>query len=256
MRKKLTLMIIACACACVYAQEPVKRPDLQTSDGDIFDPTRKEVKVEDYAFRMEYRFEIGYEQNYQWSRNSNFMDMFFHGGRVGATFDFMLPKHFSIQTGLLLDVAYGNREAHWRSLDAPTVQDEYLKHRILQMDMTIPVRMYYNIPLWKKLNMFFFTGPQLGIGLTEHDFLQPHLSDKATAWLKDMGYQTEEYDRLNNEVSRFYVQWGVGGGLEWDRYRLQAGYQFGLNNMVRKKVVDDQHMWQWGWFVTFCYHIN
>ena len=24
-------------------------------------------------------------------------------------------------------------------------------------------------------------------------------------------------------------------------------------NMIRKKVIANQHMWQWGWFVTFCY---
>ena len=253
MRKILSLIVIACACVCVYAQEAIKRPDLQTADGDIFDPTRKEVKAEDYTFSVEYRFEIGYAQNYQWSRKENFMDMFFHGGRVGATFDFMLPKHFSMQTGLLIDLTFGKRDEHWRSLDAPSVQEEFLTHRILQSYLTIPVRVYYNIPLWKQLNMFFFTGPQLGIGLTEHDFVKPHLSAKAESWLQANGYETEEDDRLSKEVSRVNIQWGVGGGLEWDKYRLQAGYQFGLNNMVRKKVVSDQHMWQWGWFVTFCY---
>ena len=257
MKKILSLILLAGACACVYAQEATRHPDLQTADGDIFDPTRKEAKVaEEYVFGMEYRFEVGYTQNWQWSKPENFPDTYFHGGRIGATFDFMLPIHFSIQTGLLFDLAYGTNTQHWRSVDAPSVQEEYLKHRILQLDMIIPVRVYYNIPLWKKLNMFFFTGPQLGIGLTEHDFVQAHLSEKATKWLENQGMKTSEYDRLNNEVSRANIQWGVGGGFEWDKFRLQAGYQFGLNNMVRKKVIDDQHMWQWGWFVTFCYRIK
>ena len=104
--------------------------------------------------------------------------------------------------------------------------------------------------------MFFCTGPQFVIGLTEHDYLKPHLSDKATAWLDKQGVMTSEYDRLNNEVGRFNIQWSIGGGFEWDKYRLQAGYEFGLNNMVRKKVIANQHMWQWGWYVTFCYRFN
>ena len=256
MRKILSFLIIICACASAYAQAPTQSPDLQTADGEIFDPTRKEVKNEDYTFRMEYRVEAGYAQNWQWSRNENFMDMYFHGGRIGATFDFLLPMHFSMQTGLLIDITYGTRQDHWRSLDAPTVQEEYLNHRILQSYATIPVRVYYNIGLWKKLNMFFFTGPQLAIGFTEHDFVQPHLSTKAEKWLQDNGYKTEEYDRLNNEISRANIQWTIGGGFEWDQFRLQAGYEFGLNNMVRRKVISDQHMWQWGWFVSFCYRIK
>lgn len=256
MRKILSILIIACACISVYAQEPIKGPDLQTSDGVIFDPTRKKVKVDDYTFSMEYRVEIGYAQNWQWSRKENFMDMYFHGGRIGATFDFMLPKHFSLQTGLLIDITYGQRDDHWRSMDAPSVQVEYLHHRILQSYATIPVRAYYNIGLWKKLNMFFFTGPQLAIGFTEHDFLVPHVSEKVNVWLQDEGYKTSEYDRLNYEIRRVNIQWTIGGGFEWDKFRLQAGYEFGLNNMVRKKVVANQHMWQWGWFVTFCYRIK
>lgn len=256
MRKFVSFLIIVCACACVYAQEAIKTPDLQTADGEIFDPTRKEVKADDYTFGMEYRLEIGYVQNWQWSRKENFMDMYLHGGRIGATFDFMLPKHFSLQTGLLIDIAYGTRQDKWRSLDAPSVQEEYIEHRILQSYLTVPVLAYYNIPLWKMLHMFFFTGPQLSIGLTEHDFLKPHISSKVETWLQDKGFKTEEYDRLNYEVSRANIQWTIGGGFEWDKYRLQAGYEFGLNNMVRKKVIANQHMWQWGWYVTFCYRFN
>ena len=102
--------------------------------------------------------------------------------------------------------------------------------------------------------MLFFTGPQVSIGLTEYDMMQEHLSEGTQAWLEQEGYHTSAYDRLaDKELHRINVQWGLGGGFEWDVYRLQAGYQFGLNNMVRNKVIADQHMWQWGWFVTFCY---
>ena len=259
MGKKLSLIILllACACVCVYAQEVSKHPDLATADGDIFDPTRKEKKEgEAYVFGMGYRMELGYIQNWQWSRGENFGDLYLHGGRLGATFDFLLPIRFSMQTGLLFDIAYGRNTQHWRSLDAPSVQEEYIRHQILQVNMTIPVRVYYTVPLWKKLNMFFCTGPQFVIGMTEHDYLQPHLSEKARVWLENQGVMTSEYDRLKNEVGRFAIQWSIGGGFEWDKYRLQAGYAFGLNNMVRKKVIDNQHMWQWGWYVTFCYRFN
>ncbi len=257
MKKLLYTLIILCTCAGAYAQNTNTQPDLQTTDSRFFDPTKKDTKQNDYTFGVDYRFELGYIQNYQNSLRKNYPDMFLHGGRIGATFDFLLPIRFSLQTGLLIDIAYGVNNQHWRSQDAPSVQVEYLRHKILEAELTVPVRVYYNIPLWKKLNMFFFTGPQISIGLTEYDFMQEHLSDGTMEWLQSQGIHTNPYDRLaEKELHRFNIQWGLGGGFEWDKYRLQAGYQFGLNNMVRNKVITNQHMWQWGWFVTFCYKIN
>ncbi len=254
MKKLLYTLFILCVCASVYAQEAPSQPDLQTTDSRFFDPTKKEKRNTDYTFGVEYRFELGYIQNNQRSLRENYPDMFLHGGRLGVSFDFLLPIHFCIQTALFMDLAYGINTQHWRSQDAPTVQIEYLKHKILEAELTIPVRMYYNIPLWKKLGMFFFTGPQFGIGLTEYDFMEEHLSAGTKAWVEEQGYKTSRYDRLaEKELHRINIQWGLGGGFEWDVYRLQAGYNFGLNNMVRKKVIDNQHMWQWGWFVSFCY---
>ena len=54
---------------------------------------------------------------------------------------------------------------------------------------------------------------------------------------------------------RTNVQFGVGGGIEWDRYRLQSGYDFGLNNLMRTPIVVDQKLHEWGWLVTFSYKL-
>ena len=234
------------------AQEKSSQPDLQTTDSEFFDPTRKEKKTDDYQFEVNYRFEVGYIQNEQRSRRDNYPNMFIHGARIGATFDFQLPMHFTMQTGALIDLAYGVNTQHWRSQDAPSVQVEYLKHKILETNLTVPVRVYYTVPLWKKLNMFFFTGPQVNLGLVQYDFMEKHLSAGTEAWLKEREVRTEPYDRLAaKELWRLNVQWGLGGGFEWDMYRLYAGYQFGFNNRVRHKVIEKQHMWEWGWFVSF-----
>ena len=116
-----------------------------------------------------------------------------------------------------------------------------------------PVRVYYTIPLWKQLNLFFFTGPQLHVGLAQNDYLETHLSAGAQQWLEQQGVAVTPYDRMADEIVRANIQWGVGGGLEWDRYRLQSGYDFGLNNLVKRPQIPNQYMAEWGWFVTFCY---
>ena len=230
-----------------------KKPDFQIADNTFFDPTKKENKDDKYAFGVEYRLEAGYVQHQQRTRELSFPDMYMHGGRIGVTFTFKLPLHFGIQTSLLYTILYGQNQQHWRSLDAPSVQTEYIQHRVLAHHLTVPLRLYYTIPLWKELNLFFYTGPQLHIGLVEKDNMQTYLSENAHKWVATLGYPTEPYDRLADELIRANIQWGLGGGLEWDRYRLQSGYDFGLNNLVRHKKLANQYMAEWGWFISFSY---
>jgi hypothetical protein len=77
-----------------------------------------------------------------------------------------------------------------------------------------------------------------------------------TAWFEQNNIRTTNYDRyVEKEIYRTNIQFGIGGGMEWDRYRLQAGYDFGLNNLKRTSFVPDQKMHQWGWMVTFSYKL-
>jgi hypothetical protein len=70
----------------------------QIADNTFFDPTRKQEKKEAYVFRTEYRLEAGYVQHWQRAHDISFTDMYLHGVRLGATFTFILPKQFSMQT--------------------------------------------------------------------------------------------------------------------------------------------------------------
>ena len=246
------IAILAVSVVTLWADD-TKKPAYQIADNTFFDPTRKVEKEQRYQFNVDYRLEVGYAQDQQRSRNLTYPDMYLHGVRLGATFTFNLPIHFSLQTGVFYTLLYGRQQQHWRSQDAPTVQEEYIQHRVLAHNLTIPVRCFYTIPLWKQLNLFFYTGPQLHIGLAQNDYLQNHLSPKTEAWLQTQNIPTEPYDRMDSELMRANIQWGLGGGLEWDRYRLQAGYDFGLNNLVRTKLVANQQMWEWGWYVSFGY---
>lgn len=251
MKKYLIIILICMAGMSAYADD-VRKPTMQIEDNTFFDPTAKQ-KEESYRFGMEYRLEVGYAQHEQRTKNLSYPNMYLHGARVGVVFDFLLPIHFSLQTGLLYTITYGQNEQHWRSETAETTQTEYIRHRVLEHNLTIPVRVYYTIPLWKQLRLFFYTGPQLHIGLAEKDYLQTHLSDATRARLESWNVPTQPYDRFDGELIRANIQWGLGGGLEWDRYRIQSGYDFGLNNLARPRGLDGRQMWEWGWFVSFGY---
>ena len=253
MRRIAFIVLLVSLGVCTLWADDNKKPDYQIADNTFFDPTRKEQKKEQYTFHVDYRLEAGYVQHWQRTRGLSYPDMYLHGIRLGATFSFALPLHFDVQTGVLYSLLYGRNDQHWRSIDAPSVQTEYIRHRVLEHNLTVPVRVFYTIPLWKQLNMFFYTGPQLHIGLAETDYMLNHLSDGTKAWLDGISVPTSTYDRMSDEIIRANIQWGLGGGFEWAQYRLQSGYDFGLNNLVKHPKTAGQYMSEWGWYVSFSY---
>jgi len=266
MRKRhlIIYIMLFLACAPAAAQTDLQpRQNATAGQEDFFDPMRKE-ETPAYKFGMEYRLEAGYVQNNHRTENKTYEDLFMHGLRAGCTFDFLLPLRFSLQTGLFYTFTCGQTVQNWSPMDIedyatpdPATGKAHsgsITHRLYEHQLTVPLRVYYNIKLWKLLNLFFYTGPQLHVGLALRDDLQADLSDKTKAWMDGIGQVYTPYDRYQEkELWRPCVQWGLGGGLEWDRYRLQAGYDFGLNNMVRHKITQNQQMWEWHWYVSACY---
>ncbi len=246
------VLFLCLSAGLMWADDKVK-PGMQIEDNTFFDPTAKTVDENPYTFSTEYRIEAGYVQHWQRARDISFPDMYLHGVRLGATFTFVLPKHFSLQTGAYYTILYGRNEQHWRSVDVVSVQTEYIRHRVLAHNLTVPVRAYYTIPLWKQLNLFFYAGPQLHIGLAQTDYMDKHLSSGVETWLQSQGIPTDTYDRMADELVRANIQLGLGGGFEWDKYRLQSGYDFGLNNLVKHPQRKGQYMSEWGWYVSFSY---
>lgn len=262
MVKRISILFLACAlCAGAYADDQKKRPDLQIADNSFFDPTKKRVEEEAYHFGVEYRLEAGYVQHSQRTRKLSYPQLYLDGFRFGATFTFLLPMHFSLQTGLLYTFTYGKNEQYWRSMSIEATQTEIIKNTVFEHNLTVPVRVYYTIPLWKQLNLFFFTGLQINVGISEDVHMETALSHKeeeddpmrTKEWLESMGIPVEGYNRMDRDRTRVNAQWGLGGGIEWDRYRLQAGYDFGLNNLAKKNGASYRYMAEWGWFVSFSY---
>ncbi|MCR4665199.1 MAG: PorT family protein [Paludibacteraceae bacterium] len=258
-----TLILFVFSVLTVSAQD-VTLPTLEANDQDFFDPTKTEKVKEPYNFAVSYRIESGYVQNAHLSDNKTYENTYLHGFRLGGTVDFLLPHHFSAQTGLFYTFTYGTATQKWAymnyedylSPDPVTgkVHSGVINHRLAEHQLTIPIRVYYTIPLWRELNMFFYTGPQLQIGLSLRDYMQADISTATKQWFETIGQRYEPYDRYSDkELYRTTFQWGAGGGFEWDCYRLRAGYDFGLNNQVRQKVTSDQKMWEWHWFVSFAY---
>ena len=102
--------------------------------------------------------------------------------------------------------------------------------------------------------MHFYTGPQLSIGLAQTDYVKADVSTETATWLLSQGKHLNTYDKyVTKELFRTNIQYGLGGGFTWDRYRLEAGYDFGLNNLIRTSANSKDRMSEWQWHVSFVY---
>ena len=254
-RNFILLFFVFCASILAQAQDNKNTlPELYTVDQGFFDPTRKKTAAEEYKFSTSWRLELGYAQPHHRTKDTSVVYM--HGVKLGATVDFILPYRFSIQTGALFTFTYGQNSQHWANVLPDDAQINILQHNLLQFQLSIPVRAYYNINVWKKLNIFFYAGPQLNVGLMHYDVLKPQVASSTLEWMEQQGMFTTSHDRyMTKELYRTNIQFGLGGGLEWDRYRLQAGYDFGLNNILRSPIADSYKRYEWGWMATFSYKL-
>ena len=256
-RKSLSIIFLCASLifgsTTVLAQD---RPIIESGleQHDFFDPTKKEVKQEQYSFGLAWHLEGGYAQDHQRMTSDTISALYLHGARVGAQLELFLPKNFSLNIGLLYSVLYGISEQHYHSAASSPVQAEYIQNHIVEHALTIPVRAQYNIPLWKKLSMHFYTGPQLMIGLAQTDYVKANLSAPTQAWLEAQGKHTSTYDKyIAKDLFRTNIMYGLGGGFSWDMYRIEAGYDFGLNNLLRTPVYSKDRMSEWQWHVSFVY---
>ncbi len=248
MRQYLFIGFIFLFTSAVFAQEAKNEINFNIEENN------KKPDVQPYKFSVTYRLNVGYLQEWQHSLDTSFPEQHLYGPQLGVTFDFNLPYYFSIQTGLFYQISYGQNSQHWKNINTSDYSEQSIKHRVLSHNLAIPVRATIYIKLWKKLSLMFYTGPQLVIGIAQTDYMKTNLNDETKAWLKSKDVHTEKYDRFSShELIRPNIQYGIGLGLQWDKYSVYGGYDFGLNNLVKQNTEIHQHMWNWTWHVSFAY---
>lgn len=249
MRKLLLILFTIAGTLMMQAQEALNEIDFRAEDSK-----KQSEDIQTYSFSMGYRIEAGYVQDWQHSRTNSYPNLYLHGARVGGTFDFRLPYHITMQTGLMYSLTYGSTEQHFRNAFDEAGQVQFVNHQILKHNLVIPIRATYTQKLWRELALYFYAGPQLQFSVSQTDHLTLNLNEETRLWCEQSGIRLDDYNRIGDgELHCFNVQFGVGGGLQWAAYRLYSGYDFGLNNLVKAA---NQHSWEWGWFVSFSYEIN
>lgn len=250
MKRSLGIIILVIASLSAYSQESKDEIDFRREA-----PQTVNQRKSGYQFEVKYRIAADYIQQWEHSDNKTYPNTYFHGGRIGVEVDFMLPYNLSVHSGLKYALTYGHTNQHFGLADTANSGEQYLNHRILKHTLTIPAQISYEQHLWRKLSMFFFAGPEFSIGLSQHDKITANMADATLNWLKTQNIQTDSYDKYSaKELYRFNLLFDLGGGFQWDKYRLQAGYNFGLLPLVNNSVASTKRqMTDWNWFVGFSY---
>ncbi len=256
MKKILLCLVLMAAALPLVAQEAKNALDFSAEE------KKRTTDMGDYRFSVTCRIEAGYVQDWQNSRSGSYPDTYLHGAKLGASFDFNLPYSMSVQTGLFYALTAGKNTQYYAPVTTGVTADQYLEHHIMQHSLLIPVRFTYTQKLWRDLALYFYTGPEFSIGLAQQDNIEVSMAQTTLDWLNNIGQPTASYDKYREkELRRFNCQYGLGGGIQWAAYRLQSGYAYGLNNLVKQQgtpatpqgIHTDSHMWQWGWYVSFSY---
>lgn len=174
-----------------------------------------------------FRAEIGYGQTFRYS--DYIVTTPYHVIKGGVNVEFPIKKGFGIETGLKYAFAFGNREQIYAHSD--TASFNYSGHFL-----DVPVRLTYTLPIFWGMKLFAYAGPNFNIGLaqTEDVKFTPTVLDPAPTNPLNLPI-TGSYNLYDNNLSRFNIQLGAGGGLQWKNYRIKSGYDWGLNNVSRNK---------------------
>lgn len=172
-------------------------------------------------------------------------ETYFDAIRVGALAEYDLKSNFAIQSGLFYNIGYSNKMQRY------AVSGDSVVYNTWSHALEIPVRVVYNLPLFKDFKIFGFAGPNIQIGLIQNQQVDASLSDELELLT---GIQSGKFELYGQEkLNRINLQIGAGGGVQWRKYSVKGGYDWGLNNLDRTKA---DKVRQGNWYVTFGYQIK
>jgi hypothetical protein len=187
-----------------------------------------------------YRLEVGYNNPVR--TGTGISSTFFNGIQVGGTAEYDLKNNVSLLTGVLYNFVYSDKIQKYPNSTAVS----YTTHGHF---VDIPVRLIYTYPISKNLKLFGFGGPKLNIGLFQDMKITSTqtYSPSSPLYVQPRSINLYTGSDQDYQLNRLNLQIGLGGGVQWKRYSLKSGYDFGINNLNK---LDTGSMHQSGWYLT------
>lgn len=189
---------------------------------------------------IQYRITADYGQSFQYGQQS--VTSPYHILRGGMHIDIPIKHRFSIETGLKYNYVFGKKTQRYPH--SGVAKYNYTGHLI-----DIPVRIHYTLPIFWGLKLFAYAGPNLNIGLAQQQTIN-FTQQQVTPTLA-LPYPTSgTYDAYANTHNRFNIQIGAGGGIQWKKFRIRSGYDWGINNLHKGTDITERMK---GWHIGIEY---
>lgn len=221
MKRILSISLIILSLSISYA--------LNAQTKKVAKKTKAPISLDSLVFKkLTNRLEIGYNNPARYGTGVS--RTYFNGIKVGLTTELPLQNDFSLLTGILYNLVYSDKLQKYPN----STQVNSLSYGHF---LSVPVMATYNFPVTKDLKFIGFAGPTLNVGLFQARNSISTVSSITTAYT-DL-YKSSVLNRLDLQV-------GVGAGVQFRKYQLKAGYDYGLLNVNKLSG----NLYQKGWYVS------
>jgi hypothetical protein len=221
MKRILSISLIILSLSISYA--------LNAQTKKVVKKTKTPISLDSLVFKkLTNRIEIGYNNPARYGTGVS--STYFNGIKVGLTTELSLQNDFSLLTGVLYNLVYSDKLQKYPN----STQVNSLSYGHF---LSVPVMATYNFPVTKDLKFIGFAGPTLNVGLFQARNSISTVSSITTAYT-DL-YKSSVLNRLDLQV-------GVGAGVQFRKYQLKAGYDYGLLNVNKLSG----NLYQKGWYVS------
>jgi len=194
--------------------------------------TKAPISLDSLIFkRLTNRIEIGYNNPARYDRSGLlYTTTYFNGIKIGLTTELPIKNDFSLLAGVLYNLVYSDKLSNYPN----STQVNSLSYGHF---LSVPIMANYNFPVTKDLKFIGFAGPTLNLGLSQARNSISTVSTISTSYT-DL-YKSSVLNRLDLQV-------GVGAGVQFRKYQLKAGYDYGLLNVNKLSG----NLYQKGWYVS------
>lgn len=165
----------------------------------------------------------------------------YNGFKVGVIYDATLVAGFGYSIGL--NYTFGTNKTDWKAVGTNVYPRRYSAGFYHQLE--IPVDWQYKFEIARDTWLILYTGPtiQCGIAFGNKWFEQKKPNGDITTSIENRYDAASAY-----ALKRINVTWGVGAGLQYQRYFVRGGYDFGIINPYKSQMFADYDVYTRGRF--------
>lgn len=180
-------------------------------------------------------FNLGFTEPTEYYRanglSDNLSKFVMNGVKVGFIYETNIIKGFGVSMSLnYAFAAHAGKYEAATGMTAYTTREDRTFHYL-----ELPVDWQYKFLIAKHTYLAVYTGPTLQVGLS---YAQRNRSKLGETIITDDRVNLYKVDEDHDDIidrNRLNVTWGVGLGLQYKRFFIRGGYDFGIMPMYRDR---------------------